>query len=108
MLLNMIFSLLAAAFVIYQISPPQELPQIIMIIIGAVNSAVVQFVKKAFNERWARFLVALLLSVIVGIISFFVVDPQGLDLVDSVVYVYAFASIAHRLWWSPIWQKKSS
>jgi len=85
---------------------PNELPQIIVVLLGAVSPFVIQLAKKAFSERYARLIVSVVLSAGVGVAAYFIVSPEGFDLADSIAWVYAAAQLAYQAFWKPIWGAK--
>jgi len=85
---------------------PTELPQLLVVLLGALSPFVIQLAKKAFVERYARLAVSVILSAGVGVGAYFVVSPEGFDLADSIAWVYAAAQLAYQAFWKPIWASK--
>lgn len=83
---------------------PVELPQVITIVLGSLAPFVIQAVKKAFRERIARLIVAIVLTAATGSISYYVVKPEGLDLPETLAWVFTASQLGYQFWKS-LWAK---
>lgn len=83
---------------------PVQLPDVLVILLGALSPMLVQLVKKAFHERIVRFLIALFLTAVTGTAAFFIVKPPSLDLADTIAWVFAASQLSYQFFKS-IWDK---
>lgn len=83
--------------------PPTELPPLVSGALGIVAPIIAQFVVNRVQGRFKRFLVSILLTSIVGIVSYAIVKPETVDQVDFLIYFYAYASISYQAFWRSLW-----
>lgn len=95
-----VFSLL----MLFQITPPTQLPETISFLLGAFASIVVQFLKGKVPSMTGRFVLAVLLSIVVGVASYFIAKPVEANLVVFVIHVFAYSQIAYTAFWKFIWE----
>lgn len=104
MLMTFIFTWLVL-FLFQSIVPPARLPELISFLLGAFATVIVQFVKGKFQSTTTRFIIAVLLSVLVGVISYFLAKPEETSLVVFVVHVFAYSQIVYNAFWKIIWEE---
>lgn len=85
--------------------PPAKLPDFVALLLGVLASVIVQFVKGRYQSRTVRFLISLLLSFVVGALSYFIAAPPGADLVTFVIHVFAYSQLAYNGFWKVIWEE---
>ena len=97
-------SLLVLVF-LQSIVPPESLPEAVAFLLGAFSSLVVQFIKGRFQSRTARFVLALLLTVLTAVASYFLAKPEETDLVVFIIHVFAYSQLAYNTFWKVIWEE---
>ena len=85
-----------------------ELPELVSVIVGFLAPLLIQVVKGRVESKRSRFLLALLLSSVVGVVSWFVSNPEEKDLINFVITTFAFSETAYMLFWRTLWQDESS
>lgn len=82
---------------------PPYLPEILVVLLGALSSIVIQFVKARFKTRQARFFISIGLTGLTGLAAYFIVQPPALDLPDTLAWIYAASGLAWGSWRS-LWK----
>jgi len=85
---------------------PVELPSVITIVLGALAPFIIQAVKKVFRERIVRLAIALIFTAATGTISYFIVKPQGLELPETLAWVFTASQLGYQIWKS-LWAKSA-
>lgn len=86
-----------------EVTPPTELPPTVAGALGILAPIIAQFVVNRVKGRFQRFLVAIGLTVITGMVSYAIVKPAGVDQVDFLVYFFAWAQISYQAVWRSLW-----
>lgn len=92
------------AIFLQAIVPPERLPDAVAFLLGAFASLIIQFVKGRFQSQTARFVIAVLLSVVVGVASYVIAKPAETNLVVFVIHVFAYSQFAYNTFWKIIWE----
>lgn len=75
---------------------PVQLPDFLVVLLGALSPILVQALKKSIKERFVRFLLSLFLTGGTGAAAFFIVKPTGLDLADSIAWAFAASQLTYQ------------
>lgn len=87
--------------------PPVTLPDVLVVLLGALSPILVQLIKRGIKERLIRFVISLVLTGGTGAAAFFIVNPPGLDLADSIAWSFAASQMTYQFFKS-IWQEGKS
>lgn len=82
---------------------PPYLPEIIVVLLGALSSVVIQFIKAKFKTRQSRFFISIGLTGLTGFAAYFIAQPAGLDLPDTLAWIFAASGLAWGSWRS-LWK----
>jgi hypothetical protein len=84
--------------------PNYTFPVIILTLVGAFAPGLISLVVKAVKESWLRYIIALLLSAVIGFIGVLLLKIP-INLTNLVIVLPAFATLtntAWKLWWHKI------
>lgn len=87
--------------------PEYVFPVVVMALMGALAPAFIEIIVKAVKESWARYMIALGLSGIFGLLGILVFKRIDLNAGNIAIILPAFATwcnTAWKLWWHKIFK----
>jgi asparagine N-glycosylation enzyme membrane subunit Stt3 len=87
---------------------PKELPAAIAAILGALSPIFIALIKEKVKNQKYHFWIAVLFSMIVGLVANLVAGEPISNAPESVAMAFTFATIAWQKYWKNLWLEKKA